>query len=65
MPCFAPHKLQNTDPSAILPPHWLQNREKPPISDGDGKAVVLNDSALSARAATLDSATPRRGTILK
>src|SRR5205807_9061704 len=52
-PCFAPHKLQNTDPSAILPPHWLQNRESPPIRTGDVGPVLLNHSALSVRTATL------------
>src|SRR5213596_2527366 len=52
-PCFAPHKLQNTDPSAILPPHWLQNRESPPIRTGDVGPILLNHSALSVRTATL------------
>src|SRR5437762_7700343 len=57
-PCFAPHKLQNTDPSAILPPHWLQNRGNPPIRTGHGSPVLLKNSHHSFRVATLGS-TPR------
>src|SRR6266566_1892612 len=30
-PSLAPQRLQNTEPSAIRPPHWLQNRGRPPI----------------------------------
>src|SRR2546421_472575 len=52
-PCFAPHKLQNTDPSAIRPPHSLQNKESPPIRTGDVGPVLLNDSVVSVRTATL------------
>src|SRR3989304_5044044 len=35
-PCRAPQRLQNTEPSAIFPPHWLQNRGKPPVQRRDG-----------------------------
>src|SRR5256886_17415165 len=52
-PCFAPHKLKNTDPPAIRPPHWLQNKESPPIRTGDVGPVLLNDSVVSVRTATL------------
>src|SRR3990172_605182 len=46
-PCRAPQRLQNTEPSAIFPPHWLQNRGKPPVQRRDGATDLLKNSGPS------------------